>query len=46
MPAAICGLMVAAAFVLQSRRDYFFLRKKKFWNAAMASGERIRSPNR
>jgi hypothetical protein len=26
--------------------DYFFLRKKKLWNAAMASGERIRSPKK
>ena len=24
--------------------DHLFLRKKKFWNAAIASGERIRSP--
>jgi hypothetical protein len=24
-------------------KRYFFLRKKKFWNAAIASGDRIRS---
>jgi hypothetical protein len=26
--------------------NHFFLRKKNFWNAAIASGERIRSPKK
>jgi hypothetical protein len=25
---------------------YFLFRKKKFWNAAIASGDRIRSPKK
>jgi hypothetical protein len=27
-------------------RNHLFLRKKKFWNAAIASGERILSPKK
>jgi hypothetical protein len=27
-------------------RNHLFLRKKKFWNAAIASGDRIRSPKK
>jgi hypothetical protein len=33
-------------FIPHGSRDHFFFRKKKFWNAAMASGERIRSPKK
>jgi hypothetical protein len=47
-----CRILAAGKVILQGSNGYgtelisghLFLRKKKFWNAAIASGERIRSP--